>query len=168
MRLLARISSHEYKVETGGASAGNVVSVNGQKRIATIKRLNNDNCFQLLVDNQPYQLFIESKENDCIVSLNNRTFRVAIEDERLRQLRHLIKSEEQAHKQLEIKAPMPGLIVKVVVEEGAQIKKGDGVIIMEAMKMENEIRATADGRVVKILKRERESVEKDMVLMIVE
>ncbi|TVP76964.1 MAG: hypothetical protein EA352_04725 [Gemmatimonadales bacterium] len=64
-----------------------------------------------------------------------------------------------------LKAPMPGLVVKVEVEVGQEVAPGDGVVIVEAMKMENELRAEAAARVTRIHAVEGEAVDRDTVLV---
>lgn len=65
----------------------------------------------------------------------------------------------------ELKAPMPGLILQMNVTEGQEIKKGDSILILEAMKMENVIKAQGDATVKSILVKEKQSVEKNQVLV---
>ena len=67
----------------------------------------------------------------------------------------------------QIKSPMPGLIVAVPISEGQEVKKGDKVIILESMKMENELRAPKDGVVARIYVEQGASVEKDQVLVVI-
>jgi pyruvate carboxylase subunit B len=62
-------------------------------------------------------------------------------------------------------APMPGMVLKVEVKEGDDVREGQGVVIVEAMKMENELRAAGAGRVVRVHVKEGEAVEKDQVLV---
>lgn len=64
-----------------------------------------------------------------------------------------------------IKAPMPGLVLKVLVEPGQQIKKGDGLLVLEAMKMENVLKASADATIKAINVEERTAVEKGTILI---
>ena len=64
-----------------------------------------------------------------------------------------------------IKAPMPGMVLKVLVEPGQQINKGDGLIILEAMKMENILKATVSATVKSIKAIERTAVEKGAILI---
>jgi biotin carboxyl carrier protein len=64
-----------------------------------------------------------------------------------------------------LKAPMPGLVVRVEVSEGDEVVAGQGVVIVEAMKMENELRAPGPGRVKAVRVSEGTAVEKDAVLM---
>ena len=63
---------------------------------------------------------------------------------------------------------MPGMVVRCEVREGTIIEAGDGLLILEAMKMENEIRATRNGTVKKILVRDRQVVDKGELLLIIE
>lgn len=60
---------------------------------------------------------------------------------------------------------MPGLVLKLIVTEGEEIKKGDSVLILEAMKMENIIKAPVDGRIKSIRVKVKEAVEKNQVLL---
>lgn len=64
-----------------------------------------------------------------------------------------------------LKAPMPGLVVRVEVQEGQEVRTGDSLVIVEAMKMENELRATAPGVVKRIAVEPGVAVEKDAVLV---
>jgi biotin carboxyl carrier protein len=66
----------------------------------------------------------------------------------------------------EIKAPMPGLIVDIKVEVGAEVKKGDALMILEAMKMENILKSPGDGVVKTIKVEKKQSVEKNQVLIV--
>lgn len=65
----------------------------------------------------------------------------------------------------DVKAPMPGKVIDVVVKEGDQIAKGEAILILEAMKMENVLKAEADCSIKKVLVRSAENVEKNQVLV---
>jgi biotin carboxyl carrier protein len=65
----------------------------------------------------------------------------------------------------DIKAPMPGMVLKVMVENGQQIQKGDALIVLEAMKMENILKAPSDGVIKKIHIVKGDKVEKNQVLL---
>lgn len=69
---------------------------------------------------------------------------------------------------VEITAPMPGNIIEILVKVGDGVAEGDEVIILEAMKMENPIFAPSDGTVKEIKVKEKDSVETDQVLMVLE
>ena len=65
----------------------------------------------------------------------------------------------------DVKAPMPGKVLSVVVSEGDEVKKGDAIIILEAMKMENVLKAEGDYTIKKVLVNTQESVEKNQILI---
>ena len=67
-----------------------------------------------------------------------------------------------------VKAPMPGMIIKILVEEGAHVEKGDKLIIIEAMKMENAISSPIKGKILHVKAREGSAVEKDAFLIEIE
>jgi biotin carboxyl carrier protein len=67
-----------------------------------------------------------------------------------------------------VKAPMPGLVVKVITEIGAVVKKGDPLVVVEAMKMENEIKSSVEGKVTDIKVKEKQAVEKNETLVVIE
>jgi biotin carboxyl carrier protein len=68
----------------------------------------------------------------------------------------------------ELKAPMPGMVLKVLVSEGMEVKKGDALLILEAMKMENNIKAIGDAKVKSIICKAGKAVEKNQLLIIFE
>jgi biotin carboxyl carrier protein len=86
-------------------------------------------------------------------------------DERARHIRSLTGGGERARGPAVLKAPMPGLVVRVQVEAGQPVAAGAGVVVLEAMKMENELRAAAAGVVRIVRVRPGEAVEKGQVLV---
>ncbi len=77
-------------------------------------------------------------------------------------------SSADAGKIKELKAPMPGLVIEIRVKAGDTVKKGDPIIVLEAMKMENVLKATGEGTVKSIEVQKSQSVEKGQVLIIFE
>jgi biotin carboxyl carrier protein len=97
-------------------------------------------------------------------------FRYDVEavDERTRVIRDLTGTAAAAAGPAPLKAPMPGLIVRVNVSAGDEITAGQGLIVMEAMKMENELRATSAGKVKRIVVASGQAVEKGALLVEIE
>src|SRR5690606_8231633 len=86
-------------------------------------------------------------------------------DERTRALREVAAAVAPPAGPTPVRAPMPGLVVRVEVQPGQSIEAGQGVVIMEAMKMENELRAAAPGVVSRVLVQAGQAVEKGAVLV---
>jgi len=104
-------------------------------------------------------------EKFCIVKVNGNTYKVDVEDQFDILLKQLGLDNLVQNKVAEIKAPMPGLVLNVKVTEGDEIKKGDNLLILEAMKMENILKSSADGVIKKILVKQGDKVEKNQVLI---
>jgi biotin carboxyl carrier protein len=88
-----------------------------------------------------------------------------VTDERSRRLANAFMAFGDAAGEVIIRAPMPGLIVRVAVTEGQTVSKGETVIILESMKMENELKAPRDGKIHHINVGEGDSVEQNKALV---
>jgi pyruvate carboxylase subunit B len=97
--------------------------------------------------------------------LDGWRFEVEALDERTRAIRELSGASAGPSGPAPLKAPMPGLIVRVNVQVGDQVQAGQGIVVMEAMKMENELRATAAGKVKSVLATPGTAVEKGALLV---
>ncbi|HEX6926460.1 MAG TPA: biotin/lipoyl-containing protein [Longimicrobiaceae bacterium] len=101
------------------------------------------------------------------VGVGGRSFATSIVDERTRAIRELAGTHATRTERT-VTAPMPGLVVRVEVEEGQAVRAGQGVVIVEAMKMENELRAPGDGVVARVEVTAGQTVEKGAVLIVLE
>ncbi|MEJ7809186.1 MAG: biotin/lipoyl-containing protein [Gemmatimonadaceae bacterium] len=97
--------------------------------------------------------------------LDGYVFEVEALDERARAIRDLSAAAAVASGPAPLLAPMPGLIVRLKVQPGDQVEAGQGLVVMEAMKMENELRAPAAGRVRRVTVAAGEAVEKGAILV---
>ncbi len=104
-------------------------------------------------------------EKTCMVKVNGNMYQLTVEDDYDKLLKQLGLDQHSAGKISEIRAPMPGLVLSVLTTENAEIKKGDNLLVLEAMKMENMLKSSADGQVKKILVKEGDKVEKNQVLI---
>jgi pyruvate carboxylase subunit B len=101
------------------------------------------------------------------IALGRERFTVDAVDERTRAIREMTGGDD-AEAEKVVAAPMPGLVLKVEVEVGQAVKAGQGVVIVEAMKMENELKAPTDGVVARVLVQERQTVDKGATLIVLE
>ena len=108
---------------------------------------------------------VDSSEKVFIVRINNNSYRVQLKDRYDELLQSLGMDTFSSKKESEIKAPMPGRVLDVVVQEGDRISKGDNVVVLEAMKMENVIKSPTDGIVKNVCVIKEEAVEKNQVLI---
>lgn len=108
---------------------------------------------------------VNSSEKVFVIRVNNNSYRIQLKDPYDELLQSLGMDNFSSKKELEVKAPMPGRVLDVVVKEGGRISKGDNVVVLEAMKMENVIKSPRDGTVKNICVVKEEAVEKNQVLI---
>jgi biotin carboxyl carrier protein len=140
--------------------------VNG-KPVELDAYLNRNGMLCFLYNNHSYQAeLISYNENDkvAIIKLNNARYEVKLKDDTDLLLEQLGISNK-TQKVQSIKAPMPGLVLSINVKEGDTVKKGDGLLVLEAMKMENLIKAQSDGKVKKIHITKGAKVEKNQPMI---
>ena len=120
----------------------------------------------LLVDDRSYRVVPERKGSGVWkLHLHGEVVVADVVDERTKAIREMAGSGAVTVGPRPIVAPMPGMVVKVEVSEGDRVEAGEGVVIVEAMKMENELRSTGAGVVTRVHVREGDAVEKDQVLV---
>lgn len=101
----------------------------------------------------------------CTVKINGNTYEIRIEDSYDQLLKQLGMDNTQASKIRTVKAPMPGLVLNIMVDEGAAVAKGESLLILEAMKMENMIKSPTEGIIKKINVTKGAKVEKNTILI---
>ncbi|MBS3913305.1 MAG: acetyl-CoA carboxylase biotin carboxyl carrier protein subunit [Bacteroidetes bacterium] len=133
----------------------------------SIQKLEDGKLF-LLVNGRTFTatlLSADTGEKTVELLLNNKKYKVQLK-EALDDLLHSMGLDKAISKgATSIKAPMPGLVLEVSVEAGATVSKGDKVLVLEAMKMENVIKSPGDGIVARILVNKGETVDKNQVLI---
>lgn len=108
---------------------------------------------------------IDRSAKQIVLSIDGQKFTASI-SEQIDILLHKMGINAKASGKLSaVKAPMPGMIIKVLVQPGQAVVKGDGLIVLEAMKMENILKATGNGTVKSVKVEERTAVEKGAVLI---
>ncbi len=124
--------------------------------------------FHIIRDNRSVAAEVVSmntEEKSFVIKVNNHTYNISVKD-KYDDLLHAMGIDVAGGKKVnDIKAPMPGMVLKVMVESGQKIQKGDALIVLEAMKMENILKAPSDGVIKKILITKGDKVEKNQVLV---
>jgi glutaconyl-CoA/methylmalonyl-CoA decarboxylase subunit gamma len=141
------------------------LKINGHKR--EIKIFENEEGFTFLeFNNKRYLAEITDKsQNKYTVLLNGVSYSFTIESPISYRRRKYLQKYRQDNKLEIVTAPMPGKIVELLVEESASVKEGDSILILEAMKMQNEIIAQVSGKIKKINVKAGDTVTKDDVLL---
>ena len=129
----------------------------------------NNTSFHILNQNRSYNaelIAFDKAAKTCSVRVNSNIYTMALTDQFDELLHKLGMDNLNAQKISELKAPMPGLVLKVLVKEGEEVKKGSNLLILEAMKMENIIKSPGDVVVKSIKVNPSDKVEKNQVMIV--
>lgn len=125
-----------------------------------------DSSFKVFGNKKIYNINVVSQVGkELTLNINNQEVTVKVSDHIDQILEKLGMDTAQSTSVSEIKAPMPGSILSILVNEGQEVQAGDQILILEAMKMENVIKSSGDGVVSKIHISEKDNVEKNQVLI---
>lgn len=159
----AHISGRVYQLEHDADSGQ--WTVNGSPVSVDVEHLA-DGSRHLLVDGRSVHVRSEAGEGkSSVVEVNGQRFEVALKDHYDRLLDQLGMARGTDAAQGDLKAPMPGKVLSVEVVPGQSVSKGDALLILEAMKMENVIKAPQDAVVKEVNCKQGEAVEKGVVLV---
>ena len=150
------------------SSEKNLKIVNSQAIQADIVRID-DRSFHILHNNKSYNaelIGINRDEKSCSVKVGTNIYSMKMTDQFDELLHQLGMDNLKAAKVSEVKAPMPGLVIKILASEGDEIEKGGNLFILEAMKMENIIKAPADVKIKSVKVKPSDKVEKNQVVMV--
>ncbi len=144
------------------------VEINGKIMQVELSVLNNNSCL-LKYGNKLYEITMDRIGNKRFgLLINGWYFDITVRTKLEETVNDLMKKKDFSKKLIEIHAPMPGLILKILKSVGEEVKKGEPMLIFEAMKMENELRSSVDGTIKNILIKEGDTVEKNILLVIIE
>lgn len=139
--------------------------LDGRDLTAEVATLPDTSLRHLRIGDRGFLLAAERREGGWSLRLAGRRVDVQVEDERTRSIRELAGPVEPGEGPRELRAPMPGLVVRVLVEPGQAVEAGDGLVVMEAMKMENELSAQGPGTVDEVRVEEGQAVDQEAVLV---
>ncbi|GIV78764.1 MAG: acetyl-CoA carboxylase biotin carboxyl carrier protein subunit [Litorilinea sp.] len=164
VKYYARVGQTEYEIEIDG----DAVYVDGERLEVDLRQSGVPELYSMLFNARSYELLIEPERFNYRISLRGEHFDVQVEDERTRRLNAGRKTLALPEGELAVTAPIPGLVVKVLVAPGDAIEEEQPLVILEAMKMENEIRAVRSGVVKKVEVAPGQRVEQNGLLLTLE
>jgi acetyl/propionyl-CoA carboxylase alpha subunit len=150
------------------------VSFEGNKMIIDGREVQPDICeisdsqFHIIKDNRSYRLSvidISGDKKELTLNINGSNYKLNIKDKFDVLLEKLGLDAALTAGEVDLKAPMPGLVLETIVKAGDEFTTGEPLLILEAMKMENVIKATFDGKVKKLNVNQGDAVEKNQILI---
>ncbi len=142
-------------------------SLNGKTIEADILNTGNRE-YHLLLNNKSYNILLikaDYDEKKLMVKVNGKKYTLDVKDKYDELLHNLGLDNIAAKKINDVKAPMPGMVLNILVGEGQQVKKGDSLLVLEAMKMENVLKSPTDGTIKKVVALKGTAVEKNQLLI---
>ncbi len=164
MKYYARVGSNEYEIEINR----DTVTINGQEVVVDLCQSGVPELYSVLFGGRSYDMLIEPHRFNYTITFRSEQFQVQVEDERTRRLNTGRKAPALPQGELPVRAPIPGLVVSVLVNIGDEIADGQPLVILEAMKMENEIRSLRAGIVRNVIVAQGQRVEQNEILLVIE
>ncbi len=165
MKYITTIGGHEYTIEI--LDEGHIV-VDGKPMEVDFEEVGSQSAYSLLVDGRSYEALVYPDEGAWQVLIEGRLYQASVEDEREKRMRAAFDKAPDEKAEFHLKAPMPGLVVAIPVEDGQKVQKGDVLLILESMKMQNELRSPRAGTVTRLRVSPGDRVEKKETLLSVE
>ena len=162
MRYITTVDGETYEVEINSESE---ITVSGRRLQVDFQSVAGQPVYSLILDGQSYEAYVYPSEQGLDVLLLAQLYHITVEDERQRRLRQASGMQISGWGEFHLKAPMPGLIVAVPVAEGQAVEQGQDLVILESMKMQNELRAPREGVVQRVRVQAGERVEQNQVLV---
>ncbi|MFP4368671.1 MAG: acetyl-CoA carboxylase biotin carboxyl carrier protein subunit [Bacteroidota bacterium] len=166
--LIFSIEDKEYKAVFDKNDPDTIYINDKPFQVEILKKLY-DNIFSFVVNQRLWQVDLEfdPSGNQISIDLDGFSYQIEVHTETRKMLEKFIQKSGRlaGSSQLQVKAPMPGMVVKYFVKVGDFVNQGDNLVIVEAMKMENVLKSPMQGTIRKIHYKENAPVEKDSILL---
>ena len=168
MRYLATIDGNEHEIEIEELAADSFAIRFGKDSFEADLRRVGPASFSVLVGNRSFDFDVARDGDETVVASRTGSIRLTVADPTARRAASAAGKRREVTGRVEIKAAMPGRVVNVLVGEGDQVKADQGVVVVEAMKMENEVKSPKQGKVLEVKVVAGQAVEKGQVMMVIE
>lgn len=143
------------------------ITVDGQAIDAEFQQMLDSSMYSMLIGGESHDVRMNEGDGVYEVQLSGEIFEVVVEDERTRRLTGLKSGSSGISGEAVVKAPMPGVVIDVPVTVDQEIEKGEIVVILESMKMQNEFKAPRAGTVKTIKIKPGDRIEQNTVMIVI-
>jgi biotin carboxyl carrier protein len=164
MKYITTINDREFSVEILEGDEHHII-VDGVTYEINFARAGDQPVYSLLVNGQSFETHVYPAEEGMQVLVHGTLYQANVEDEREKKLRSSLGKEIGENAEFYLKAPMPGLVISVPVMDGQHVEKGDVLLVLESMKMQNELKSPRPGSVARVKIKAGDSVEHKQTLL---
>lgn len=164
MKYTVQVGERTYEVRPG---ANQTVEIDGESHRVDFRCIDGSALYSLLLDSRSWEVLVERSGDEYRISIDGELYVVTVQDERTRKIQKALRKSVRPSGEFILKAPMPGLVRGVPVQVGQEVQPGQGLIILEAMKMENELRAVQGGVVQEVRVKPGDTVEQGQTLVVI-
>jgi biotin carboxyl carrier protein len=162
MKYLAIIGDAQFTIDI---NRDGQITVDGEVVNVDMRQMLDTTMYSLIINGVSHDVRMNEGDGVYLAELSGEIFEVVVEDERTRRLAGLKGGPGAMTGEAIIKAPMPGVVVDVWVTPGQEVEKGDIVVILESMKMQNEFKAPRAGKVHTVRVAPGDKVEQNAVML---
>ncbi len=161
MKYITILNGQQFEIEIHRDGS---IAVNGETRYVDFLSIS-PSLYSMLMDERAYEVVIDEQDGEVQVQLRGHLYRGEVLDERAQLLASERAGLQVSTGELQIKSPMPGLVVAIPVAEGQTVQQGETLLVLESMKMQNELKAPRDGVINRVWVQPGQSVEQGKPLL---
>jgi acetyl/propionyl-CoA carboxylase alpha subunit len=162
MKYIAEVDGLEFPIEILDEHH---VCFGGEILEVDLSAVSGQPLYSMIVNGESFEGYVYPDERSWQVLLLGRSYTISIEDEREKRLQTTDTGAVSPGREYTLKAPMPGLAFAVLIKEGQKVEKGQILVILESMKMQNELRAPFAGNIVRLKIKAGDSVQQKQILL---
>ena len=162
MKYIASIEDRSFEIDIN--EEGEVIA-NGERLTVDFQSVADQPVYSMILNGRSYEASVYSSATHLEVLVQGQLFQVNVEEERQKRLRESTGGVSLQEGEFNLKAPMPGMIVAVPVEDGQAVEQGENLVILESMKMQNELKAPRAGTVSRVRVKIGDNVDQQQVLL---
>jgi biotin carboxyl carrier protein len=159
------IEDRVVEIDLDDTPTGLTATIEGRVYRLDLRQTSGDALFSLMVEHASHEVLVEDAESGMEILVGGELFHTLVQDEWQRRLANIQRKATVETGETVVRAPMPGQVLRTEVEVGAVVRRGQGLVILSAMKMENEIRSPRDGKILAIHVEEGDKVEQNADLV---
>jgi pyruvate carboxylase subunit B len=168
LRYLVTIDGEDFELEVDRSNGGTEVRLGDRTERADLVRIGGSPVYSLILGDSSYEISVHQRNGDLEIVVGGQTYTARVLDERAMKIAAAGGGAAEGAAGEVVKAPMPGVVVGVAVGVGDEVSAGQGVVTLEAMKMENELKSASGGTVREVRVEVGQGVSQGEPLVVIE